>query len=219
MVFTRNYIEGRFRSSGVAGDADSTMDRLTEVARKRREEQRFFGYIHLKGVVGASAEALQRAGRWADRLSANIEPPSQQDLDRLAPERTIAAAEDSMRTLHTAIRAAKDARRAPTRSPAARAAAPRSTPGTRCAASTTPPTARSRAVTRTCPRPPRRCSARLRAPLKRILPFVVTADGWQQTRLLERSDAHGQDLDTTVRAMPRQLMQFEAAGTSRAGEL
>ncbi len=115
--YKRNYIEGLFLSSGVSGCADATMDRLTEVARRLREDEGFCGYVHLKAVVGASDEAVARAGRWADRVSANIEMARQEDLDQLAPERSIAAAESSMRSLGTQIRAARSERR---RSPAAR---------------------------------------------------------------------------------------------------
>ncbi|MEO1699081.1 MAG: putative DNA modification/repair radical SAM protein [Planctomycetota bacterium] len=101
--YRRNYIEGLFLSSGVVRDADHTMDRLAEVARRLREEEGFHGYVHLKGVVGASPEALAKAGRWADRVSANIELPVQSDLDRLAPERSIARAEDAMGVLKRGI--------------------------------------------------------------------------------------------------------------------
>ena len=103
--YKRNYIEGLFLSSGVIRDPDYTMDQLTEVARKLREDHRFNGYIHLKAVVGASEEALLRAGRHADRLSANIELPKQDDLDKLAPEKTIEGAEGAM----TAIKGGLDA--------------------------------------------------------------------------------------------------------------
>ena len=105
--YKRNYIEGLFLSSGVIRDPDYTMDQLTEVARKLRVDHRFNGYIHLKAVVGASEEALMRAGRHADRLSANIELPSQEDLDKLAPEKTIDGAEGAM----TSIKGGLDASR------------------------------------------------------------------------------------------------------------
>ena len=70
--YKRNYIEGLFLSSGVIQDVDYTMDQLIQVARLLREEHLFGGYIHLKAVPGASPEALQLAGQYADRLSANI---------------------------------------------------------------------------------------------------------------------------------------------------
>ena len=65
------------------------MEDLVEVARSLREDHSFGGYIHLKAVPGASRELLLQAGRWADRLSANIELPTQADLDRLAPRKAI----------------------------------------------------------------------------------------------------------------------------------
>ncbi|MEM9800390.1 MAG: putative DNA modification/repair radical SAM protein [Planctomycetota bacterium] len=109
--YRRNYIEGLFLSSGVTMDADRTMDLLAEVARRLREEQEFHGYVHLKGVVGASDEALERAGAYADRVSANVELPEQSDLDRLAPERSIAAAEGAMGVLKRGIDRSKADRR------------------------------------------------------------------------------------------------------------
>lgn len=108
--YRRNYIEGLFLSSGVVMDADRTMDMLAEVARRLREEEDFHGYVHLKGVVGASEEALAKAGRWADRVSANIELPTQGDLDRLAPERSIERAEGAMATLRRGIDEARSSR-------------------------------------------------------------------------------------------------------------
>ncbi len=83
--YQRNYIEGLFLSSGIIQSPDYTMEQLVAVARELRTERRFCGYIHLKGVPGAAKELLAKAGRYADRLSVNIEMSSQQDLDRLAP--------------------------------------------------------------------------------------------------------------------------------------
>ena len=87
--YRRNYIEGLFLSSGIARSADQTMEQLIEVARALREDHGFGGYIHLKAVPGAAAELLTRAGRYADRLSANIELPTEADLGLLAPEKRI----------------------------------------------------------------------------------------------------------------------------------
>ncbi|MEM6393399.1 MAG: putative DNA modification/repair radical SAM protein [Planctomycetota bacterium] len=87
-LYKRNYIEGLFLSSGVIRNGDYTMDLLTEVARRLREDHQFNGYIHLKSVVGATPEAVADAGRYADRLSANIELPTQPDLNQLAPEKS-----------------------------------------------------------------------------------------------------------------------------------
>jgi putative DNA modification/repair radical SAM protein len=72
------------------------MEELIEVARKLRIEHRFGGYIHLKAVAGASPDLLQKAGLYADRLSANIELPVQKDLDALAPAKTHTQIESSM---------------------------------------------------------------------------------------------------------------------------
>ncbi len=106
--YRRNYIEGLFLSSGVVGDSDRTMDLLAEVARRLREEEEFHGYIHLKGVVGASDEALAKAGRFADRISANVELPVQEDLNKLAPEKSIDEAEGAMDFLKSGIDQSKD---------------------------------------------------------------------------------------------------------------
>jgi putative DNA modification/repair radical SAM protein len=106
--YKRNYIEGLFLSSGVVGSPDETMGLLIRAARLLREEQRFGGYIHLKAVPGASKELLLEAGRWADRLSANIELPTQADLDRLAPAKSHAEIESAMTAIRDGILDAKD---------------------------------------------------------------------------------------------------------------
>ncbi|HUQ03376.1 MAG TPA: putative DNA modification/repair radical SAM protein [Kofleriaceae bacterium] len=99
-MYRRNYIEGLFLSSGVLRDPDYTMELVTRVARTLRETHRFGGYIHLKGVAGASDALLAEAGRWCDRLSVNIELPTAPDLAALAPEKSVPAIVGSM----TAIR-------------------------------------------------------------------------------------------------------------------
>ena len=86
--YRRNYIEGLFLSSGIVGSVDGTMEQLVAVARGLREEHGFGGYIHLKLIPGASVELVAEAGRWADRLSANIELPTAADLLQLAPDKT-----------------------------------------------------------------------------------------------------------------------------------
>src|ERR1700712_5600727 len=85
--YRRNYIEGLFLSSGIFSNADFTMERLVLVAKKLRTEERFHGYIHLKTIPGASAELLNEAGRYADRLSVNIEMPTLEGLKLLAPDK------------------------------------------------------------------------------------------------------------------------------------
>jgi putative DNA modification/repair radical SAM protein len=97
--FKRNYIEGLFLSSGVLRSPDQTMEEMIEIARRLREVHRFGGYIHLKAVAGASPELVQKAGRWADRLSANIELPTQAELDVLAPAKTHESIESTMDTI------------------------------------------------------------------------------------------------------------------------
>ena len=94
--YKRNYIEGLFLSSGVAKSPDETMEEMILVAKKLRTEHRFGGYIHLKAVAGCSAELLRKAGLYADRLSANIELPTQEDLNALAPAKSHAETEESM---------------------------------------------------------------------------------------------------------------------------
>lgn len=86
--YRRNYIEGLFLSSGIFKDADTTMERLVRVAKKLRTEHRFTGYIHLKSIPGASEELMKEAGLYADRLSINIEIPTEQGLKLLAPDKS-----------------------------------------------------------------------------------------------------------------------------------
>ena len=85
--YKRNYIEGLFLSSGIIRDPDYTMEQVIEVARVLREERDFRGYIHLKTIPDASDDLIARAGRYADRLSINIELSSPASLERLAPEK------------------------------------------------------------------------------------------------------------------------------------
>lgn len=85
--YRRNYIEGLFVSSGVVRDADYTMERLVRVAKDLRTVHRFNGYIHLKSIPGASRELVNEAGLYADRMSVNIEIPTEENLKRLAPEK------------------------------------------------------------------------------------------------------------------------------------
>lgn len=86
--YRRNYIEGLFLSSGIFKDSDTTMERLVRVAKKLRLEHNFNGYIHLKSIPGASDELMKEAGLYADRLSINIEIPTEQGLKLLAPDKS-----------------------------------------------------------------------------------------------------------------------------------
>ena len=85
--YRRNYIEGLFLSSGVVRDPDYTMERMVRVARDLRTVHRFNGYIHLKSIPGASRELVAEAGRYADRMSVNIEIPTERNLQLLAPDK------------------------------------------------------------------------------------------------------------------------------------
>lgn len=85
--YRRNYIEGLFLSSGIFKDADYTMERLVLVAKKLRLECNFNGYIHLKSIPGASDEIMKEAGLYADRLSINLELPTEEGLKLLAPDK------------------------------------------------------------------------------------------------------------------------------------
>lgn len=85
--YRRNYIEGLFLSSGIFKNADYTMERLVRVARELRLLHNFNGYIHVKAIPGASPELLHEAGLYADRLSVNIEIPSEASLQKVAPEK------------------------------------------------------------------------------------------------------------------------------------
>lgn len=85
--YKRNYIEGLFLSSGVIQTPDYTMAQLVEVARSLRQDHDFRGYIHLKTIPDADGELLADAGRYADRLSINVELPTRVALSELAPEK------------------------------------------------------------------------------------------------------------------------------------
>src|SRR5215217_643752 len=86
--YRRNYIEGLFLSSGIFKNADYTMERLVRIVKKLRNEERFNGYIHLKTIPGASEELLKEAGLYADRMSINLEMPTESGLRLLAPEKS-----------------------------------------------------------------------------------------------------------------------------------
>jgi len=87
--YLRNYIDGLFLSSGIIQSADYTMEQLVAVARQLREVHQFRGYIHLKTIPDADPLLIQEAGRWADRLSVNIELPTHDSVTRLAPEKSV----------------------------------------------------------------------------------------------------------------------------------
>lgn len=109
--YRRNCIEGLFLSSGIIRSPDYTMEQVVEVARRLREEHDFRGYIHLKTIPDAAPDLLQAAGRYADRLSINIELPTEQGLVALAPEKDVSAIRRSMARLRVHIEDAKAERR------------------------------------------------------------------------------------------------------------
>jgi putative DNA modification/repair radical SAM protein len=109
--YRRNVIEGLFLSSGIIRSPDYTMEQVIEVARRLREQEHFKGYIHLKTIPDASPELVEQAGRYADRLSINVELPSAASLQALAPEKDAGGIERTMSRIHLRLQAAREARR------------------------------------------------------------------------------------------------------------
>ncbi len=109
--YRRNYIEGLFLSSGVIRNPDYTMEALLRVAKSLRTEHRFGGYIHLKAIPGASAELVHEAGLYADRMSVNIEIPSENNLMKLAPEKNYTGVMRPMNQLKETIVEYKETRK------------------------------------------------------------------------------------------------------------
>ena len=87
--YLRNYIDGLFLSSGIIRSADYTMEQLVAIARQLREVHNFRGYIHLKTIPDADPDLIAAAGKYADRLSVNIELPTAASVARLAPEKSV----------------------------------------------------------------------------------------------------------------------------------
>lgn len=115
--YRRNYIEGLFLSSGIIRNPDYTMEQVIRVARTLRVEHGFRGYIHLKTIPEAAPELIEEAGRWADRLSINIELPTDADLEKLAPEKNSVRVEKSMGVICSRIDQAKAERRESKKAP------------------------------------------------------------------------------------------------------
>ena len=115
--YRRNYIEGLFLSSGIIRNPDYTMEQVIRVARTLRVDHQFRGYIHLKTIPEAAPELIAEAGKWADRLSINVELPTQDDLNSLAPEKNVARIEKSMMGIKARIEESKDARRHSAKAP------------------------------------------------------------------------------------------------------
>src|SRR3569833_2188608 len=94
--YKRNYIEGLFLSSGIIGSPDYTMEQIVRVARSLREQHGFRGYIHLKSIPEADPDLTAEAGRYADRVSINIELPTEHGLERFAPEKRVSSIRRTM---------------------------------------------------------------------------------------------------------------------------
>jgi putative DNA modification/repair radical SAM protein len=109
--YKRNYIEGLFLSSGIIRSSDYTMEQIVEVARSLREDHQFRGYIHLKTIPDADPELVRLAGVYADRVSINVELPTERGLKRLAPDKSAARIEGAMADVAHAIDDAKEAKK------------------------------------------------------------------------------------------------------------
>ena len=109
--YKRNYIEGLFLSSGIIRSPDYTMEQIVEVARILREEHDFRGYIHLKTIPEADPELIRQAGVHADRLSINIELPTETGLRNLAPEKSGQTIRKAMANVRHGIDDLADARK------------------------------------------------------------------------------------------------------------
>ena len=101
--YMRNYIEGLFLSSAVFDTPNRTMELLTETVIKLRKVYNFNGYIHLKGIPGADDALIMRAARFVDRMSFNVELPSEKSLKLLAPQKSKESLVLPMKKLSTAI--------------------------------------------------------------------------------------------------------------------
>jgi len=109
--YKRNYIEGLFLSSGIIRSPDYTMEQMILVAKKLRRDHGFRGYIHLKTIPEASPWLIEEAGLWADRLSINLELPTERSLEQLAPEKDGASIETAMAQMFERIEEAREERR------------------------------------------------------------------------------------------------------------
>ena len=109
--YRRNYIEGLFLSSGIIKSSDHTMEMIVEAARILREEYDFRGYIHLKTIPEADPEIIHRAGFYADRVSINVELPTDAGLTRLAPDKNARQIEGALGKTSSDIVEAKDAKK------------------------------------------------------------------------------------------------------------
>lgn len=115
--YRRNYIEGLFLSSAIIKNPNHTMEMLLQVAKKLRLEENFHGYIHMKAIPGASEELIHEAGLYVDRMSVNIELPSENSLKLLAPDKDKKAILSPMRSIGSQIIAAREARKTSKKAP------------------------------------------------------------------------------------------------------
>ncbi|MBB3309168.1 putative DNA modification/repair radical SAM protein [Rhizobium sp. BK196] len=106
--YRRNYIEGLFLSSGIIRSSDHTMEEMVRIVRELRVTHGFRGYIHLKSIPEASSHLIDEAGLYADRLSLNIELPTDSGISRFAPEKKPASIRRSMGDLRLKIEAAEE---------------------------------------------------------------------------------------------------------------
>ncbi len=106
--YRRNYIEGLFLSSGIFKNPDYTMERMVKIAQKLREEEHYNGYIHLKTIPGASPELMEAAGKYADRLSVNVELPTPVSLKKLAPDKNAEVIKKNMAQMKAEIEKYKE---------------------------------------------------------------------------------------------------------------
>src|SRR6201996_607595 len=111
--YKRNYIEGLFLSSGIIKTPDHTMEEMVRVARTLRRDHGFAGYIHLKTIPEASPWIVEQAGLWADRLSINVELPTEGGLKTLAPEKDARDIRRAMGRLRLSIEEARAEKKAP----------------------------------------------------------------------------------------------------------
>lgn len=110
--YRRNYIEGLFLSSGIIRSPDYTTELLLQVARTLRERERFNGYIHMKAIPGTDARLLEQLGRYADRMSVNMELPSERSLRLLAPQKSRQAILSPMKFIHDRLTETEEEKRA-----------------------------------------------------------------------------------------------------------
>jgi putative DNA modification/repair radical SAM protein len=109
--YRRNYIEGLFLSSGIVKSSSYTMEQMIEVARSLREDHGFRGYIHLKTIPEADPQLVERTGLWADRVSINVELPTEAGLTTFAPDKNSQQIEGAIARIDNAIAETNDARK------------------------------------------------------------------------------------------------------------